>query len=414
MWSHLIKLVSLSKGALIVGVAASAAMVSNAEFSNAPSHNDLPSPSAVLSAPPATSRPANSPSALASPKASDVPAVQLPAASSPAAPSTTTDSGLVKECVTKYTSLRAAGDNASQGDRESTTSVCTAAIERTGLTSSEFAAKYGLTTTTATPKPTTPTTTNGDLSPEALAMAKECVTKYTLHSADASATCIKAIQLSGLTSSAFAARFLPSRTTEPTATPTPKGTFTAETYALITKCLELYAAASTTGDTKSVSDACAAAIKASGMSSADFWAKFHPAPKATPVPSPTTKPGTAETEGLIYSCRLLQGALVSTSPAEQVNAASAACAKAIGASGLSATAFWAKWAPIKPTTAPSATPAPMSAADLAQLVAKCLDLYKAMATTGDTHAASEACGAAIRATGMTSSDFWAKYHPTTN
>jgi len=181
------------------------------------------------------------------------------------------------------------------------------------------------------------------------------VTKYTLHSADASVTCIKAIQLSGLTSSAFAARFLNFRTTEPSATP-----------------------------------------------------------KVTPVPSPTTKAATAETEGLIYSCRLLQGALVSTSPAEQVNAVSAACAKAIAASGLTSTAFWAKWAPIKPTTAPSATPAPVSAADLAQLVTKCLDLYKAMATTGDTHAASEACGAAIRASGMTSSDFWAKYHPTTN
>ena len=48
---------------------------------------------------------------------------------------------------------------------------------------------------------------------------------------------------------------------------------------------------------------------------------------------------------------------------------------------------------------------------MAQLVAKCLDLYKAMATTGDTHAMSEACGAAIRASGLTSSDFWAKYHP---
>jgi len=56
MWSHLIKLVSLSKGALIVGVAASAAMVSNAEFSTAPSHNELPSatPSAIVSTAPTT------------------------------------------------------------------------------------------------------------------------------------------------------------------------------------------------------------------------------------------------------------------------------------------------------------------------------------------------------------------------
>ena len=354
MWSHLIKLVSLSKGALIVGVAASAAMVSNAEFSNAPSHNELPSatPSALVSTALKTAPVVEPAKPTEQPKKTE-PKTE-PKTQDSASPSTSLE-GLIKECVTKYTALRAAGDNASQGDRESTSAVCKAAIEQTGLTSAEFAAKYGLLTTTATPKPTTATPTNGDLSPEALAWAKECVTKYTLHSADASATCIKAIQLSGLTSSAFAARFLNFRTTEPTATP-----------------------------------------------------------KVTPVPSPTTKPATAETEGLIYTCRLLQGALVSTSSAEQVNAASAACAKAIAASGLTTTAFWAKWAPIKPTTAPSATPAPVSAADLAQLVTKCLDLYKAMATTGDTHAMSEACGAAIRASGMTSSDFWAKYHPATN
>jgi hypothetical protein len=352
MWSHLIKLVSLSKGALIVGVAASAAMVSNAEFSNTPSHHELPSAtrSAIVSTAPTTA-PVVEPVKPTEQPAKPEPKVESksePKTQDSATPSTTLE-GLVKECVTKYAALRAAGDTASQGDRESTTAVCKAAIEQTGLTSAEFAAKYGLTSTTATSHPTTPTTTSGDLSPEALAMAKECVTKYTLHSADASATCIKAIQLSGLTSSAFAARFLNFRTTEP-----------------------------------------------------------------TPTPKPTTKPGTAETEGLIYTCRLLQGALVSTSPAEQVNAATAACAKAIAASGLTSTAFWAKWAPIKPTTAPSATPAPVSAADLAQLVTKCLDLYKAMATTGDTHAVSEACGAAIRASGMTSSDFWAKYHPATN
>jgi len=353
MWSHLIKLVSLSKGALIVGVAASAAMVSNAEFSTAPSHNELPSatPSAIVSTAPATA-PVVEPSVKPTERPAKTDPKPEPKTQDSATPSTTLE-GLIKECVTKYTALRAVGDTASQGDRESTTAVCKAAIEQSGLTSAAFAAKYDLTTATA--HPTTPTTTNGDLSPEALAMAKECVTKYTLHSADASATCIKAIQLSGLTSSEFAARFLNFRTTEPTSTP-----------------------------------------------------------KSTPTPAPTGKPATAELEGLIYTCRLLQGALVSTSPAEQVNAASAACAKAIAASGLTTTAFWAKWAPIKPTTAPSATPAPVSAADLALLVTKCLDLYKAMATTGDTHAASEACGAAIRASGMTSSDFWAKYHPATN
>ena len=344
MWSHLIKLVSFSKGALIVGVAASAAMVSNAEFSNAPSHNELPSatPSAIVAATPKTE--VGSPTKPVEKPATEKPATE-PKAKDAVAP-VASGEGVIKECVAKYTALRAAGDNATQGERESTTSVCKAAIEQTGLTSAEFAAKYGLTTTT-TSHPTAPTTTSGDLSPEALAMARECVTKYTLRSADATATCVKAIELSGLTSAAFAARFLPSRTTE------------------------------------------------------------------TP-PTASPKPATAELEGLIYTCRTLKGALVSTSTAAQLSAASAACEKAIAASGLSATAFWTKWAPLKPTTVPTATPAPTSAAELAQLVTKCLDLYKAIASTGDTHAASEACGAAIRASGLTSSDFWAKYHPTTN
>ncbi len=61
MWGHLIKLLSLGKGALVIGVAASAAMVSNAEISNTPSHhNEEPTPIVSVSAPPASTRPANS------------------------------------------------------------------------------------------------------------------------------------------------------------------------------------------------------------------------------------------------------------------------------------------------------------------------------------------------------------------
>src|SRR4029077_18973463 len=147
MWSHLIKLVSLGKGALIVGVAASAAMVSNAEFSNAPSHNEEPSatPSAIVSDAP-TATPAVESSTKPSEKpVSTTTTTEPPKASESATPDL---AGLAKECVTKYTALRAAGDTASPGDRESTSAVCKAAIEQSGLTSSEFAAKFGLTTTT--------------------------------------------------------------------------------------------------------------------------------------------------------------------------------------------------------------------------------------------------------------------------
>jgi hypothetical protein len=147
----------------------------------------------------------------------------------------------------------------------------------------------------------------------------------------------------------------PSTETRPTTTPTtaPKTTVSAETYALIAKCFQLYTAISTTGDSKAASDACAAAIKASGMSATDFWAKFGK--ELTSTTKPTTKPE------------------------------------------------------------PTATAKPVTnTAELSQLVAKCLQLYAAITSTGDTHAASEACGAAIRASGMSSADFWAKYHPTTN
>ena len=175
----------------------------------------------------------------------------------------------------------------------------------------------------------------------------------------ASDACKKAIAASGLSSNDLFAKFgtpaRPSTETRPTTTPTtaPKTTVSAETYALIAKCFQLYTAISTTGDSKAASDACAAAIKASGMSATDFWAKFGK--ELTSTTKPTTKPE------------------------------------------------------------PTATAKPVTnTAELSQLVAKCLQLYAAITSTGDTHAASEACGAAIRASGMSSADFWAKYHPTTN
>jgi hypothetical protein len=353
MWSHLIKIVSLSKGALVVGVAASAAMVSTAEFSNAPSHVDVPSASVAV-ATSATTRRANSPSSLAVPTASEVPAVQLPASPPPTSPQSRSQPstasahesqlpGLVKECVTKYAALRAAGDSASQGDRQSASSICKAAIEQSGLTSGEFAAKYGLNTL-----PAVGTT-------DMAGLVKDCFDKYTAKDPGAGDACKKAIAASGLSSNDFFARYgtpaRPSTETRPVTTPTaaPKTTVSAETYALIAKCLQLYTAIPTTSDSRAASDACAAAIKASGMSATEFWAKFGKELTSATKPLPTATPKRAT-----------------------------------------------------------------STAELAQLVAKCLDLYKAMTSTSDTRAVSEACGAAIRASGMSSADFWAKFHPATN
>ena len=344
MWSHLIKLVSLSKGALVVGIAASAAMVSNAEFTNTPSHTELPSatPTAIVSVAP-TTKPVTEPVVESSSKPSEQPkAAAQPSTASSDKPEL---SGVVKECLTKYAAVRAAGDSASQGDRQSASSVCKTAIEQSGLTSAEFATKYGFDKLPATT--------------DMAALVKDCFQKYTAKDPGAGDACKKAIAASGLSSNDFFAKYgtpaRPSTETKPTPTPTtaPKTTVSTETYALIRKCLELYTAISRTGDSKAASDACAAAIKASGMSSTEFWAKFGK--ELTSTTKPTTKPE------------------------------------------------------------PTATPKPVtSTAELSQLVAKCLQLYAAVTSTGDTHAASEACGAAISASGMSSAAFWAKYHPTTN
>ena len=305
MWSHLIKLASLSKGALVVGVAASAALVSTAEFSNAPSHDELPSPTpqAIVSAPPAAIFKADA--VVTAPKATEKATAEDPNTTPAASPKIESGlahgeiPGVIKECVEKYLAIREQGDSASIGDRRSTGEVCRAALAVSGLTGAEFWAKFGLDKPSTAPTTDTTKTTKtadlaeqakGSLSPEALHLAQECVTKYNARSADASATCKRAIELSGLTSSEFAAKFLfttsgdtkpstattkPSPTAKPeTATKPPTST---EVSQLIATCLQMYAAfGKTSTDTRAVSEACGVAIRASGLSSTAFWAKYHP------------------------------------------------------------------------------------------------------------------------------------------
>jgi len=351
MWSQLIKLASITKGALVVGVAASAALVSNAEFSNTPSQHEPTGATPIVAVTPAaSSRPANSPSTRVEPKKSDVPTAQLPASTTPSSSPSTASGlqhgevpGVIKECVEKYLALRELGDSATNGERESTEAVCKAALALSGLSGADFWAKFGPGTHPTTPK--TEPSQSTDLSTDALHWVRECVTKYTLKATDATAACKKAIELTGLTSAEFAAKYLPRTTeTKPTATP--------------------------------------------------------------------TRPATAEFEQLVYTCRKLQGALTDASPAEQISAAAATCSKAIAQSGLGTTAFWVRWPAIKPVTSPTSTPKPVTSTNVTQLVAKCLQMYADFkASGGDSQAVSEACGAAIRASGLSSTDFWAKYHP---
>ncbi len=470
MWGHLIKLLSLGKGALVVGVAASAAMVSTAEISNTPSHNEQPSATPIVSVVPSptTPPPANSPSSHEPPKASGSPAAQLPssAPSSTSHPTSDSASGVVKECLEKYAALRAAGDSASNGDRESTAAVCKAAIEQSGLTTKEFAEKYGF-DKLPSPAPSAPKTEpstagleaaihqclvdwrnyaetssaacaqalvasglsaedfwkkfeawaveqpSGDATTDVDALVKECFAKYTAKDPTALETCKKAMAASGLSGDAFWDKY--GRPTPPTTAP--KSSTSEETYKLMALCFKLHSAITSTSEKSTIDaayEACNKTIAASGMSVTEFWTKFAnqlapTKPSATPSPKPVTNP--AEVEQLIAKCLDLYKGLSTTG---DTKTASDACKAAIVASGMSSADFWNKYHP-GTNTAPSASPKPVtSVADLAQLVAKCLDLYKAMATTGDTHAVSEACGAAIRASGMSSNDFWAKYHPHAN
>lgn len=425
MWSHLIKIVSLGKGALVIGVAASAAMVSSAEFSTVPSHQELPSATPITSAAPATLHPTHSPSSSTPPNASEVPAVHQPASASPSQPSTSPKanasakpelSGLVKECLTKYTALRAAGEQASQGDRESTTAVCKAAIEQSGLTSGEFAAKYGFdklpAPATTTPKKTEPKTAGLE------ATIRQCLKDWRNYAEQTSAACARALAASGLPAEDFWKKFEEWATQQPEDTDT-----TTDVTAIVKDCFAKY-----TAHDPGAGEACKNAIAASGLSSNDFFAKYGTPARPSTEPKPTASPKSPTSDAtyqLIAYCIKLRNALTSTSEQERVNAVSQACAKAIATTGLSSIDFWTKFGKeltnnpytAKPsaTPGPSASPKPVtSTAELARLVASCLELYKAITSTGDTRAASEACRAAISASGLSSTDFWAKYHPTTN
>ena len=419
MWSHLIKIASLSKGALVVGVAASAALVSNAQFSNTPSQNELPAATlaAVVSAPPVMTPPANSPSSSVAPKSSEMPAVQQPASSSPASPSTTSGdaaSDVIKECVLKYTAIRAKGDSASNSERETASATCMAAIQASGLTSSEFAAKFGLITgpvLTTTPKTEHGTATLGTA-------YQHCLHDWRNYAETGSTACHELLVASGLSAEDFWTKFeawaVQQPQTDETTTPT------TDITALVNDCFAKY-----TARDLSASDACKKAMAASGLSGDDFWKKFGTPAKPSTEPKPSTTPanGWEARYALIVECLKLKNSLTSTPETARVAAASEACNKAMDAMGMSSTDFWAKFgsqlntATTKPSTKPEPTASPKpiaNTAELSQLVAKCLDLYKAITSTGDTHSVSEACGAAIRASGMSSADFWAKYHPNQN
>jgi hypothetical protein len=177
------------------------------------------------------------------------------------------------------------------------------------------------------------------------ALVKDCLTKYaalktsTTGATAASEACRRAIEASGLTSTEFWTRFAPK--TEPTTQPTKP---TTNLEALVKDCFTKYAAAreSTTGAT-AASEACHRAIDASGLTAADFWAKFGTpqAPKSTP--KPTATPAKPELTQLTRYCLTMHATLASTSSHEQVERTTTVCNQAIAESKLTPTEFWSKF-----------------------------------------------------------------------
>src|SRR3989442_2748269 len=164
------------------------------------------------------------------------------------------------------------------------------------------------------------------------------------------------------------------------------------------------------------------------MTPEQFWAKYRPLLEAhRPLTKPTTKPS-ADIESLVKECaRLYAAAIAAKNEGADARAAaghkvSEACKAAIEASGLSADEFWAKYRSLfehlRPVTKPTEKPATTKpTADIEQLVKECARLYAAAIAAKDApeareaagRKASEACKAAIEASGLSADEFWAKY-----
>jgi len=235
-----------------------------------------------------------------------------------------------------------------------------------------------------------------------------------------------------------------------TAEPGSPTTTTGELDPLVKECLAWYAKAmerkqkDNPGEDFEVAarharEACERAIVASGLGAEQFWAKYRPLLDARkPVTKPETKP-TPDVEALIKECARLYAAVLALKDASTETheaagrKASEACKAAIAASGLSADEFWAKYRSLfehlrpvsKPTEKPATTkptekPATVAkpTAEFEQLLKDCVSLYAAAVALKDAspetreaagRKASEACKAAIAASGLGTDAFWVKY-----
>jgi len=214
------------------------------------------------------------------------------------------------------------------------------------------------------------------------------------------------------------------------ATSTPTAGSATETTKTTAELSELIAACLETKDPQSAE--CVNAASASGVSREEFWAKvamslservakMEPKAETTKNESPkpeSTKPptNTRELLSLVAAC------------VQSHERTSGACDQALRASGLGADDFWAKVSAMlaKSTEAPKTdepktvtkTEAPKTDAPkttdetLSLLIKDCLAKYASASTdAAGPSLASEACRKAIVASGLSSSDFWARFGP---
>ena len=253
--------------------------------------------------------------------------------------------GLLKECATSYADLvsskgmpRAEREEAGRLVRD----VCERAMKASGLAADAFWAKYGShfahSTTKNEDTKWPETTTKHEPDPSFEGLLKECATKYLrlVSSKEMPAAereeagrlvkdvCERAIKASGLETDAFWAKYgslFAHSTTKNEETKRPETTTRGEQdpsfEALFKECVTKYARAlalreATTAEREEAGrlakDACERAVKASGLETGAFWAKYGrymtPTTKLEPTtsPKPAASPKPVVTDPLVREC----------------------------------------------------------------------------------------------------------------
>jgi hypothetical protein len=269
-------------------------------------------------------------------------------------------------------------------------------------------------TSTASTTPATVTASRNTNTGDLEALIKECLASKDPKS-DA---CTQAIDKSGMAADAFWARLAlslneqvhtkqePKHEDKPATTPKndDRKVDTRELIGLVAACVNTH---------ERSSEPCSKALELSGLSAEEFWAKVSSLFNKPTTTAPKTDKTSEEVYTQLNACLAKFEAVRNGTYSEPITT-SEACRKAFEATGLTPEQFYARFvqkaASAKPTEAPK-TQRPVDEAVYA-LIKDCLAKYEAARTTNDGGtAASDACKKAIEASGLSSSDFWAKFGP---